>query len=157
MPSPELENLVKIDSLKREAGSRDEFDGLMASARARLTDSQNEALALESRFDLAYNASHSIALAALRWHGYRSSNRYIVLQALPHTLGLKPSVWRVMGAAHTIRNSGEYEGLLEINIQLVTDLIAAAEAAYSAAKALGPLTPEPRTSSGRTINKKPRG
>ena len=77
MPSLELDNLVKIGSLKSEAGSQDEFDGLMESARTRLTDSKNEALALESRFDLAYNASHAIALAALRWHGYRSTNRYM--------------------------------------------------------------------------------
>ena len=27
---------------------------------------------LEGRFDLANNASHSLALAALRWHGYRA-------------------------------------------------------------------------------------
>ena len=50
---------------------------------------------LESRFDLAYNAAHSLCLAALRWHGYRSANRYIASQALPHTLGLGPEVWRV--------------------------------------------------------------
>lgn len=141
MPSLELDNLVKIGSLKSEAGSQDEFDGLMESARTRLTDSKNEALALESRFDLAYNASHAIALAALRWHGYRSTNRYMVFQALAHTLGLKSSVWRVMASAHAIRNSGEYEGLLEIDAQLVADLVAAAEIVYSATKALGPVKP----------------
>jgi type I restriction enzyme M protein len=35
-------------------------------------------LALESRFDLAYDAAHALSFAALRWHGYRSGNRYIV-------------------------------------------------------------------------------
>lgn len=144
MPSPELDNLVKIGSLKREAGAQDEFDGLMDSARARLTDSKKEELALDSRFDLAYNASHAIALAALRWHGYRSMNRYIVFQVLPHTLGLKSSVWRVMASAHLIRNSGEYEGVLEVDAQLVTDLVASAEIAYSAAKAFGLLKPGKR-------------
>lgn len=144
MPSPELDNLVKIGSLKREAGAQDEFDGLMDSARARLTDSKKEELALDSRFDLAYNASHAIALAALRWHGYRSTNRYIVFQVLPHTLGLKSSVWRVMASAHAIRNSGEYEGVLEVDAQLVTDLVASAEIAYSATRALGPLKPDKR-------------
>jgi hypothetical protein len=43
---------------------------------------------MESRFDLAYNAAHALCLAALRWHGYRPTNRYIVFQGLPHTLGL---------------------------------------------------------------------
>ena len=144
MPSPELDNLVKIGSLKREAGAQDEFDGLMDSARARLTDSKKEELALESRFDLAYNASHAIALSALRWHGYRSTNRYIVFQALSHTLGLEPSLWRVMASAHAIRNSGEYEGVLEVDAQLVTDLVASAEIAYSATKSLGLLKPDKR-------------
>jgi len=139
MPSAELDNLVKLGSLKSEPGSQDEFDGLMESARTRLTDSKNAALALESRFDLAYNASHAIALAALRWHGYRSANRYIVLQALAHTICLKPAVWRVMASAHAMRNSGEYEGVFEIDAQLTTDLVAAAEMAYAATKALGPL------------------
>lgn len=139
MPLPELDNLVKIGSLKSEAGSQDEFDGLIESGRTRLIDSKNEALALESRFDLAYNGSHAIALAALRWHGYRSPNRYIVFQTLQHTLGMKSSVWRVMARAHVLRNSGEYEGLFEIDPQLVTDLIAAAEMAYAATRALGPI------------------
>ena len=40
---------------------------------------------IESRFDLAYNPSHALALANLRWHGYRSDIRYIVFQCLQHT------------------------------------------------------------------------
>ena len=46
-----------------------------------------------------------------------------------------------MASAHAIRNSGEYEGLLEIDAQLVADLVAAAEIVYSATKALGPVKP----------------
>jgi hypothetical protein len=87
MTSKELENLAKTDKLKVEAGDQQEFDGLLRSARARLADAKIESLAIESRFDLAYNASHALALAALRWHGYRSENRYLVFQALQHTAG----------------------------------------------------------------------
>jgi hypothetical protein len=51
------------------------------------------ALSPEIRFDLAYNAAHALALAALRWNGYRLNNsRYIVFQALPHTLELDSGV-----------------------------------------------------------------
>ena len=92
---------------------------------------------MESRFDLAYNASHAIALAALRWHGYRSENRYLVFQALEHTLALKPSLWKVMSSAHNRRNSAEYEGLIELDEQIVVDLVKTAEAAYSAAIKMG--------------------
>ncbi|MDZ7734716.1 MAG: hypothetical protein U5P41_00085 [Gammaproteobacteria bacterium] len=93
MTSKQLENLVKAGQLKQENWSKNEFDGLIRSGRARLNDAKNTALALESRFDLAYNAAHSLSLAALRWHGYRSQNRYIVFQVLPHTLNVESAIW----------------------------------------------------------------
>jgi hypothetical protein len=84
--SPNLENLVKIGKLKKEAVSQAEFDGLVGSGRVRLADARTASLSIESRFDLAYNASHALALAALRWHGYRSENRYLVFQCLAGAL-----------------------------------------------------------------------
>lgn len=125
MASP-LENLSGPGkSLKREAPDAKEFAGLKRAALARLADSVRGTNSLESRFDLAYNAAHAMCLAALRWHGYRSTNRYIVFQALPHTLGLDPEVWRVLDKCHSIRNLGEYEGDLNVDERLVADLIAA--------------------------------
>lgn len=100
MTSQNLENLVKTRDLKSEPANQGEFNGLLRSAKARLTDARNASLAIESRFDLAYNASHALALAALRWHGYRSENRYIVFQCLEHTLNIKPEVWRVLAHCH---------------------------------------------------------
>ena len=99
---------------------------------ARLQDARNTSLALESRFDLAYNAAHALCLAALRRKGYRASNRYIVFQVLPHTLGLGPEVWRVLDKCHNTRNLGEYEGLLDVDARLVTDLITATQAVADA-------------------------
>ena len=90
-----------------------------------MNDAKNRALALESRFDLAYNAAHGLCLAALRWHGYRANHRYIVFQVLPHTLGLGPAVWRVLARCHDIRNLGEYEGDLNVDEQLLGDLLEA--------------------------------
>ena len=75
MTSPELKNLVAIGKLKREPYSAREFEGLVKSGEARLSDAANATLAVESRFDLAYNAAHALALAALRSKGYRSDNR----------------------------------------------------------------------------------
>ena len=91
MPSP-LENLTGPGKpLRAEPADATEFAGLLRSGRTRLKDASTKGLALESRFDLGYNAAHALCLAALRWHGYRSSNRYIVFQVLPHTLGLGPA------------------------------------------------------------------
>jgi hypothetical protein len=78
--------------LKKEPADAKEFSGLVRSGKARLKDAASHELALESRFDLAYNAAHALCLAALRWYGYRSTNRYIVFQLLPSTLELGPSV-----------------------------------------------------------------
>ena len=114
-------------ALKAEPPDDAELAGLIRTGKARLTDARNTALALESRFDLAYNAAHALCLAALRAKGFRSSNRYIVFQVLPHTLGLGPEVWRVLDLCHSKRNLGEYEGLLEINPRLVADLIEATQ------------------------------
>ena len=114
--------------LKTEAPDAAEIAGLLRTGMARLQDARNTSLALESRFDLAYNAAHALCLAALRRKGYRASNRYIVFQVLPHTLGLGPEVWRVLDKCHNTRNLGEYEGLLDVDARLVSDLITATQA-----------------------------
>ena len=72
-------------ALRKEAPEANEFAGLKRSGLRRLADSQKPANSVESRFDLAYNAAHALCLAALRYAGYRSTNRYIVFQLLPHT------------------------------------------------------------------------
>lgn len=143
MTSPQFENLVNIGQLKTEPGDQAEFDGLVNSGRLRLKDAHLDTLSLESRFDLAYNAAHALALAALRWQGYRSDNRYIVFQCLPHTLGVDTKVWRVLAHCHNIRNRGEYEGLLDINKQLILDLVQAAEVVLAEIDKLGPLVSHP--------------
>jgi hypothetical protein len=126
---PALENLCGPGKpLKTEAPDDKEIAGLLRTGIARLHDAHNTALALESRFDLAYNAAHALCLAALRRTGYRPSNRYIVFQVLPHTLGLGPEVWRVLDKCHNTRNLGEYEGMLDVDERLVKDLVGATTA-----------------------------
>jgi hypothetical protein len=138
VPSP-LENLEGPGKpLRAEPPDAAEFAGLLRSARARLKDAGVKALSLESRFDLAYNAAHALCLAALRWHGYRSSNRYIVFQVLPHTLGVGPEVWRVLSKCHEIRNAGEYEGDLQIDERILADLLTACRAVLTKVEALKP-------------------
>lgn len=124
-----LENLCGPGKpLQKESFDASEFSGLLRSGIARLKDARNATLALESRFDLAYNAAHSLSLAALRKKSYRSGNRYIVFQVLPHTLGLGAEVWRVLDKCHNTRNLGEYEGMLDVDERLVADLITATQA-----------------------------
>jgi len=135
-----LDNLVRIRQLKLEPAAQAEIDGLMRSGSARLRDAQIQTLSLDSRFDLGYNAAHAFALAALRWHGYRSEHRYTVFQCLEHTVELPPSQWRVLDNAHRKRNVAEYEGYLDINQGVVEALIRAGSEVATRVAALGPVS-----------------
>ncbi len=77
-----LDNLVKTGGLKQEPPDQQEFDGMVQAARRRLQDAHLSGLSEEGKFSLAYGAAHALSLAALRWHGYRSGNRYLVFQCL---------------------------------------------------------------------------
>ena len=128
MSSRELDNLVEVGSLKREPPDQQEFDGLVGSGRNRLADAKKSGLSAEGRFDLAYNAAHAFALAAMRWHGYRPANKhYVVFQALVHTLGMSREVCRILDKCHGIRNTLEYDGAFNADRQLLADLLQAAE------------------------------
>lgn len=139
MPSP-LDNLVAIGKLKTEPPVQQEIDGLLRSGAVRIADAEKRSNSLESRFDLAYNAAHAFALAALRHRGYRSDNRYIVFQVLPHTIGLTNAEWRVLDSAHKKRNLTEYEGSSDIDEALVQAVIRIAREVEKRVVALGPVT-----------------
>ena len=123
MPQDELNNLVRIGKLKLEPPGRAELEGLLRSGSLRLADSRRTDISLESRFDLAYNATHALALAALRAEGYRADSRYLVFQCLQHTVGLSSAQWRVLDQAHRKRNLAEYEGELDVDEQLLVAML----------------------------------
>ena len=123
MPQDELNNLVRIGKLKLESPARAELEGLLRSGSLRLADSRRIDISLESRFDLAYNATHALALAALRAEGYRADSRYLVFQCLQHTVGLSNVQWRVLDRAHRKRNLAEYEGELDVDEQLLEAML----------------------------------
>lgn len=119
-----LENLLRIRQLHSELADKREFDGLVKAAMERLNDAENSTLAYASRFDLAYNAAHGLALAALRASGYRSDKRYMVFQCLVHTTNLSNIQTRIFSICHDRRNLAEYEGYFEIDEPLLAELIA---------------------------------
>ena len=121
---PELDNLVRIGQLKAEPRNAQEVTRMLAMAQTRLSDAKLSELSLEGRFTSTYNAAHAAALAALRWHGYRSENRYTVFQCLTHTLGWPANRWRVLDTAHQKRNLAEYEGYLDIEESTVAEMCA---------------------------------
>jgi hypothetical protein len=124
MSLPALDNLVRIGQLKAEPRNERDVKRMLAMARTRLHDALLPSLSVEGRFTSAYNAAHAAALAALRWHGYRSENRYVVFQCLTHTLNWSAPQWRVLDAAHQKRNQAEYEGFLEVEESTIAELCA---------------------------------
>ncbi|MDD2711829.1 MAG: hypothetical protein PHU77_02840 [Simplicispira sp.] len=117
-----LDNLVRIGQLKAESRNDAEVQRMLTMAQTRWADAQLAHLSQEGRFTSAYNAAHAAALAALRWHGYRSENRFTVFQCLAHTVNWPPARWRVLDTAHQKRNLAEYEGYLEVEEATLTEL-----------------------------------
>ncbi|MCU7928884.1 MAG: hypothetical protein KZQ97_20965 [Candidatus Thiodiazotropha sp. (ex Dulcina madagascariensis)] len=118
-----LENLVRINELHNEPPDKREFEGLLIAAGDRLNDAENKGLSYASRFDLAYNAAHGLALAALRAAGYRSNKRYLVFQCLVHTVNFSKGQVRLFSVCHDRRNRAEYEGQFETDEPLLEELI----------------------------------
>ena len=124
MPPEHLANLARVGQLKVEARNTTEVARMLKLAKTRLADAKLPDVSRDGRFASSYGAGHAAALAAWRWHGYRSENRFTVFQCLQHTLGWPPNRWRVLDAAHQKRNLAEYEGYLDIEESLVVELIA---------------------------------
>jgi len=122
-----LDNLVKIHRLKAEPSSEAEVGSLLQIARSHLADAQLKELSLNGRFAGVYSASHAAALAALRWHGYRSEHRITVFQCLAHTVQWEAERWSALGLAHEKRNRAEYEGSFDVEESTIAELIVLAK------------------------------
>lgn len=123
----QLQNLVRTGQLKVEPPDAKESAGLLRSAVDRLRDAHNSQLSFASRFDLAYNAAHALALYALRAAGFRSDKRYLVFQCLAHTTNIHKTHVRIFALCHERRNLAEYEGYLDIDEPLLNELLTATD------------------------------
>ena len=119
-----LDNLVRIGKLEPFPANRGEFEHLLGLARTLLgTVTSNSNMATESQFILAYDATHGASRAALRAHGYRSDDRYLVFQRLEHTIGWPTEKWRVLDTCHRRRNAAEYKGSIDLPASLAAELV----------------------------------
>jgi hypothetical protein len=128
----QLENLVRTGGLKHEPHHEQESAGLLRGAIERLNDAKTESLSFSSRFDLAYNAAHALALYALRQLGYRSEKRYLVFHCLAHTTVLNAADIPIFALCHERRNLAEYQGHLDADEQLLNELLSANDALLAA-------------------------
>lgn len=126
-PNKNLQNLEKVGALKPEPTSKQEISGFLGGASDYLRDSNHAGLSPPSRFKLAYDAAHALALAALRANDYRPSqgpgHRKIVFQSLAHTIGAPDALWRTLDKYHDKRNAKEYGGLIQVSPTEATDMV----------------------------------
>jgi len=129
-PNPNLQNLERVGSLKAEPASKQEIAGFLNGASDYLRDCGQPALSAASRFKLAYDAVHALALTALRANGYRPAqgpgHRRIVFQSLQHTVSAPASLWLTLDKYHDKRNASEYAGLINVSAAEADDIAALA-------------------------------
>lgn len=63
-----------------------------------------------------------------------------MFQCLEHTLGMESRDWKVLAKCHQRRNAAEYEGYLEADEQLVTDLTRITYMLLEKVSAMGPVS-----------------
>ena len=124
---------------------------MVKQARQTLPDAENPGNSAVSRFNLAYDASHFLALAALRWHGYRSDNRQINFQSLVHTVGFAPVKWRILDNCHKKRNVAQYDGDFSPDEELISELIAVTKELQAAVAAVSSVLHPESTSRSVTL------
>jgi hypothetical protein len=111
-----LQRLAESGHLKPEPAVTTEIAALLESAAQSLADAHRSGLSDQSRFTLAYNAGHALALAALRACDFRPAqgpgHRAIVFQSLPHTAGAPAELWVPLDKSHRRRNELEYNALV---------------------------------------------
>lgn len=109
-----LANLARAGQLAAEPTSAGEIGRLLKNADDQLRDSGIKSVSAAGRFMLAYNATHALALAALRAEAYRPStsqgHRKIIFQVLEATAGAPRELWVALDRYHDRRNAAEYEG-----------------------------------------------
>ena len=117
MPSgrSNLENLARAKQLNAEAPDEPELANLISRAETFLRDARNAGNSVESRFTLAYNAAHALALAALRSAGYRPSSaghRRIVFQVLEFTADAPKALSLALAMTDLVKLATELQSLL---------------------------------------------
>ena len=101
--------------MRVEKCSPDEVQGLLASAAAFLSDARRRENSEATRFNIAYEAAHALALAALRANDLRPAqgpgHRAIVFNVLDATTTAPTSISVPLAKAHDKRNKLTYDGL----------------------------------------------
>lgn len=126
-PHENLRNLEKTRSLLPERAVASEMKVHLDAASSYLSDARNASNSVSGRFMMAYAASHSACVAALRANDYRTAqekgHRRLVFDLLPFTCGARKSDAIALSRAHEKRNAIEYAGDAVVSEREMEDLV----------------------------------
>lgn len=127
-----LRTLIDRRLLHEEPGAAAEIQGLLTSAHAFLADARRIENSQATRFNVAYEAAHALALAALRACNLRPAqgpgHRAIVFNILDSTTTAATATYVPLIKAHDKRNKLTYDGLSTFSGAELDELIASATA-----------------------------
>lgn len=122
-----LQTLVERKYLREEKAAPTEVQGLLASAASFLADARRESNSEATRFNVAYEAAHCLALVAMRAWDLRPAqgpgHRAIVFNSLDSTAGAPAAVHVPLSKAHDKRNKLTYDGLTTFSAAELAELI----------------------------------
>ena len=118
-----LRTLVERNALREERAAPLEVQGLLSSAKDYLADARRQTNSQATRFNVAYEAAHAIALAAMRALDLRPAqgpgHRAVVFNALNSTTGATAAVFAIIN---------RYDGLTTFSAAELAELIDCATA-----------------------------
>ncbi|HEX5435363.1 MAG TPA: DNA-binding protein [Candidatus Angelobacter sp.] len=108
-----LEKWLEYGWLKREPTSRDEIRGLLAIVVRDLKDANVAAISDDRRFEAGFNAARTLANAALRASGYRTSTQpghhQKTIESLELTIQADTGLINRLRAFSRKRNAASYD------------------------------------------------
>jgi len=118
-----LKNWETAKLISAHTSSAEEIQNLFEIADRDLKDCQVEAVSVDRRFEIAYNAALQVATAALFASGYRAgrdSHHYYVIESLKHTINFDPDI---LNKFRLKRSKANYEFVGVVSNQELSEMM----------------------------------
>ncbi len=121
-----LEDWLNEGRLRQHKTSKNEINQLLAVFTRDMADAQSNAISIDRRFAIAYNAALTVSVAALAVSGYRATgegHHYWVIQSLAFTLQLDAETIEEFNRFRRKRNTIDYERIGAVSEREVSEML----------------------------------
>ena len=126
-----LQDWLENKWLKSHATSASEVDALLGKVARDIGEASNEAISLDWRFAIAYNAILGCATVALRVSGYRApegeGHHFRTIESLKYTLAPESDMITVLHVIRKKRSIVSYDAAGTVSETVVSEAVALAE------------------------------